>query len=85
MIYTTIDEKGHKQTFEGFRPYHPGMVITVQDEVVIVNDEGDFDVWVVRNDLGREELERYYRAEHGGVDFKIMSFTSCSVYRNFHK
>lgn len=82
MIYTVIDPNGHKQTFEGFRPYHPGVKITVKDEVIIVDDQGDFDVWVVSSDLGREELERYYRAEHGGKDFTIRSFTTCSVYRN---
>ncbi len=71
MIYT-VEDRGRKQTYEGFRRvYHDGQPSPVI-ATAFVDGEGDWwEIDPANVTLAVEELQRYYRAEHGFDNVRI--------------
>lgn len=78
-IFTCIDGEGKKQTYEGFRKPYVKTLAHPQVLAVVALD-GCVELWALDHETpdawqhACEELERYYRSEHGVEAVRIAVF-----------
>lgn len=81
MLFSTKISGKAKQTYEGFRRLSPKRCPANLIAVAFI--EGEVETWEIdetKETLGLEELQRFYRSEHEGLDVDIVIYRSPTLY-----